>query len=204
MRKSAVNEINIQLKADEFVRVITAPHFMALLLASLLYITLGRNAFASPLHYMEAVFTLTLLPMLAYLLCRFVPSLRNRGRKFERGVAIVFSMFGYVLATFFALLGGATEVELTMYFTYLFSGLFTALFSIFGFKASGHACGTSGPAALLTFCASPVYLPLFCLLIPVYKSSLKLKRHTVSQLVVGTVIPIVALAIANIIANKVV
>lgn len=204
MRKSVVNEINMQIKTEEVVRVITAPHFMALLLASLLYLTLGSNAFASPLHYLEAVFTLTLLPMFAYLLCRLIPSLRDRGRKFERGVAIIFSLFGYVLATFFALLDGGTNVELTMYFTYLLSGFFTALFSIFGFKASGHACGTSGPAALLSYCASPVYIPLFCLLIPVYKSSLKLKRHTVSQLVVGTVIPIIALVVANVIVNKVI
>lgn len=179
------------------IRTITAPPFMAILLSTILYLSMGSNAFATRLNFLEAILCLGVLPLLAYPLCAIVPSLRKKGRKLERSIAIVFSVVGYVMGTAFALLSGGTSVELTLYFTYLISGVMTALLSfVFKFKASGHACGASGPVAMLIYYLGPLYFPMFAILGLVFASSLRLGRHNLAQLIVGSIVPVAALAVA--------
>lgn len=179
------------------VRIVTAPHFMAILLSTVLYIGLGHRAFANASHYIEALFTLGFLPMLPYALCMIIPSLRKKGRKLERTLAIAFSVLGYVMGTLFALLGGGTAVEKVLFLTYLFSGVLTALLSfVVKFRASGHTCGVSGPAAMLVYYLGPAFIPFFALLVPVFLSSLRLKRHSIAQLIAGCVVPIVSMIAA--------
>ena len=50
----------------------------------------------------------------------------------------------------------------------------------------------------------PVYALSFAVLVPVYISSLKLERHTLSQLIAGTIIPVIALIAASFIAGAIV
>ena len=166
---------------------------------------MGREAFITPVHYLDSLFTLCLLPLLGYVICRAVPSLKSKGRHLERVLAIAFSLLGYLLGVAFALIGGGTKTELTLYFTYLISGLLTAICSfVFKYKASGHACGVSGPAAMLSMYMGPVYALSFAVLVPVYISSLKLERHTLSQLIAGTIIPVIALIAASFISGAIV
>ena len=84
-----------------------------------------------------------------------------------------------------------------LYLTYLFSGILMFVFSfVFKIKASGHACGFAGPVAMLAYQLGPRYLVLAVLLIAVYASSVILKRHTLPQLALGSVLPIVSMFIA--------
>lgn len=196
MERISAERIRMSEKAAQTIRMVTAPHFMAMLLTSILYAGLGKDAFVTPLHYIEAIFTLTVLPMLSYLVCRVVPSFKQRGRKLERNLAIVFSVIGYVMGTVFALTGNGTKLELILYLTYLISGVLTGLCSfVFKFKASGHTCGVSGPAALMSYSLGPMYLLSFAMLVPVFISSLKLERHSMSQLIAGAIVPIVAMLV---------
>ena len=183
-----------ETSAAKAVRVLTVPPVMALMLATALFLALGKTAFARPINYFEAVFSLTLLPMLPYALCTAVPSMRRKGRKLERSLAIVFSLLGYVMGTLFAILGGGTRVELMMYLTYLISGALLALLSFaFRFKASGHTCAAAGPFALLTYLIGPVWLAGYLIMVPIFTSSLKLKRHSVAQLIAGAAVSVGAL-----------
>lgn len=205
MERMTANKIRMSYSTAKRIRTITAPHFMAFVLTTILYIGMGREAFITPVHYLDSLFTLCLLPLLGYVICRAVPSLKSRGRRLERVLAIVFSLLGYLLGVAFALIGVGTKTELTLYFTYLISGLLTAICSfVFKFKASGHACGVSGPAAMLSMYMGPVYALSFAVLIPVYISSLKLERHTLSQLIAGTIIPVIALIAASFISGAIV
>ena len=185
------------LKAAKLLRILTVPPIMALLLVTTLYLTLGTEAFAAPIRYFEAVFALVLLPVAPYLICAVIPSLRRKGRKLERSLAIVFSLLGYTMGTLFALLGGGTRVEIIVYLTYLISGALMGLLSfVFRFRASGHTCGAAGPFAMLTYALSPWWLVGYAVLIPIFISSIKLGRHTVSQLFAGGVVSVGALFIA--------
>ena len=175
-----------KLCAAKIIRVVTVPPVFAALLATILYIAMGDAAFANRFHYAEAVFSLSLLPVVPYALCAVIPALKKRGRKFERTVALIFSVTGYFMGAAFAFFGGGVQVEKVMFATYLCSGLLLAILSfIFKYRASGHACGVAGPVAMLTAYLGAAFLPAALLLVPIGISSVRLGRHTVLQVIIG-------------------
>ena len=186
-----------RVKAAKLARVLTVPPVLALFLTTVLYIALGRAAFAAPIRYFEAVFTLTLLPVIPYGLCALIPSWKKQGRKLERSLGIVFSLIGYIMGTLFALLGGGSRIEIILYLTYMMSGLLLGVLTfVFRFKASGHTCGAAGPFAMLTYLMGPLWLIGYAVMIPIFVSSLKLRRHTVCQLLAGAVVSVSSLIAA--------
>ncbi len=186
-----------RLKEAKLLRALTVPPVMALLLITILYIGLGETAFASPAHYLAAVFALTLLPVLPYPLCAAIPALKRKGRKLERSLAIAFSLLGYVLGLALALLGGGTLIEKILFLTYTISGALTGIMTfVFKYKTSGHACGASAPFVMLAISLSPWWLLGCFMLIPIFNASLRLGRHTLGQLFAGSCVSVAALFIA--------
>lgn len=183
-------------KSAKLIRVLTTPPLFAAVLSSLLYL-LYDGSFASVWHYLSALFFLTALPLLAYPVAALVPPLRRRGRSAQRNLALVFSVLGYIGGFLVAVLGGGAPVEKVMLGTYLFSGVALALTTVFHFKASGHTCGCSGPIALLSFFVSPWFLVGYFLLTPIFWSSKSLGRHTVPQLIVGCIIPVIGILLCS-------
>lgn len=117
----------------------------------------------------------------------------KRGRKFERTVALIFSVTGYFMGAAFAFFGGGVQVEKVMFATYLCSGLLLAILSfIFKYRASGHACGVAGPVAMLTAYLGAAFLPAALLLVPIGISSVRLGRHTVLQVIIGSAVSVVS------------
>lgn len=161
---------------------------MAEMLILVLYFCKG--AF-SGLGLPVAMFSLCVLPAASYGVWYAVPSLKREGRSSQRKLAVICSVIGYVLNTAYVLISGAAGCERLAVFTYLFSGIITAILSYaFHVKSSGHACGVSGPAFLLSITVHPAFLLLYLLLIPVVRSSLKLKRHSLTELMIGTAVPV--------------
>ncbi len=186
-----------RIKGAKVLRALTVPPVMALLLITALYIGLGSRAFAEPVHYIEALFTLVLLPVLPYPLCAAIPSWRKKGRKLERSMAIAFSLLGYVMGLLFAVFGGGTAIEKILYLTYTISGLLLGIMTFaFRFKASGHTCGASGPFAMLAASLTPWWLLGYLAMIPIFVSSIRLRRHTLGQLLAGSCVSVTALIIA--------
>ena len=128
-----------KLCAAKIIRVVTVPPVFAALLTTILYVAMGDAAFANRFHYAEAVFSLSLLPVVPYALCAVIPALKKRGRKFERTVALIFSVTGYFMGAAFAFFGGGVQVEKVMFATYLCSGLLLAILS-FIFKYRKRSC----------------------------------------------------------------
>ena len=163
-----------KLRTAKIIRVATVPPIFAALLTTILYVAMGDAAFANRFHYAEAIFSLSLLPVVPYALCAVIPALKKRGRKFERMVAIIFSV---------------------MFATYLCSGLLLAIISfMFGYRASGHACGVAGPVAMLTVYLGAAFLPAALLLVPIGISSVRLGRHTVLQFIIGSAVSVISFA----------
>lgn len=201
MERITADSVRTRSGADEkgakLLRALTVPPLMALFLITSLYIGLGSKAFASPIHYFEALFTLVLLPVLPYAICAIIPSMKKKGRKLERTMAIAFSILGYVMGLLFAIFGGGTRIELILYMTYAISGVLTAVLTfIFRFKASGHTCGASGPFAMLAISLNPWWLLGYLAMIPIFISSIRLRRHTLGQLFAGATVSVAALFIA--------
>lgn len=169
-------------KAAKIIRVTTVPPVMALVLAIILFI--GKAFTLASLLRMAAC--VAGFPLLAYILCWSIPALRKKGRPFERSVAIAFSVAGYAAGTLFCIFGSGTREELIVFLSYLISGALIAVFSaLFHFKASGHAAGVAGPVMMLTVTFGPIYLLGYLFSALVFWSSIRLKRHTLAQLLVG-------------------
>ena len=170
------------------IRILTVPPFLAAVLVLVLFFTKGAfRGFGLPV----SLFSLCVLPLASYALWYAVPALKRGGRASQRKVAVICSVLGYLLNTAYVLFTGAAGCERLAVFTYLFSGIITAVLSfVFRVKSSGHACGVSGPAFLLTIAVHPAFVLMDLLLIPVFRSSLMLKRHSLAELITGTAVPV--------------
>lgn len=187
-------------KLAKAIRIISVSPIMATTMLLLLFF-LVPNFFSKTLDLILAILFLAILPVLAYPICFFIPALKAKGRTFERNLAIVFSMLGYVFGIVYCYAFGDTPFELTIYLTYLFTGLLIALFSfVFKYKASGHASGVSGPIVALSYFVSPWILFGYLFFLAVLWSSLQLKRHTIMQFLIGGVLPALSFGLALIIA----
>lgn len=181
-------------KLCQFIRTVTVPPVSAAI-AMTLFFLFGNGIFTNSAHYAMALFTLTVLPLLPYPISLVKPAKERRG--FQRRLAIIFSVIGYIIGLVFALCTKAPSAERVIYSTYLLSGLLIALCSfVFKHKSSGHACGIAGPAALLCYYISPFYAFCFLLLLPVSAASVQMKRHTLPQLITGSIIPILCMLIS--------
>ena len=177
-------------KSLKIIRILTVAPIMAFCLFTLTYIY--RNEyFDTAWQYIYSLFCLSVLPMLAYPLQRFIPGFKDKGRDGQRSLAIIFSVIGYVLCCIFGLIFSQSIQLWIIILTYLLSGLCIFISSkVFKFKISGHACGVFGPVSVLFY---------FGLFIPaiigigvtalVYYASLKSGRHTLPELIAGTVLP---------------
>lgn len=191
MEKSALRRaLNGLAKA---VRILTVPPLMA---AALLLILWAEKGYFAQGALYWGLFFLTALPLASYGVWAAVPPLRRRGRDAQRSLAVIFSVAGYVGGALYSVLAARPVEEQIVFFTYLISGALIALFSFaFHIKSSGHACGASGPAAMLAYRVSPWFLLGYLLLIPVWQSSLRLKRHTAGELLLGALFPVAAMAL---------
>ena len=167
------------------IRILTAPSVLAVLLATVLFLQFRDISFSDYLFL--ALFD-GIIPILGYPICFFVPSLHKRGRDFERKVAFICSIAGYTGGVIYGLCTKNNPTLLTVYFSYFASVVvLTVVNKVFRIKASGHACGIFGPMILTVLLCSPLFLiPCLCIAGLVVFSSLYLKRHTLSQLLLGS------------------
>lgn len=178
------------MRLCKIIRIITVAPVAAAAAVTLLFI--HGNFFVSNMHYIAALTALTVFPLSAYPISLIKKA--DERRNFQRTLAIVLSVAGYIGGMLFALLTSASVGERVLYLTYLLSGVAIAFSSfVLKKKSSGHACGIAGPVALLAYYIHPLYLLGLLLLLPVGYASLKMKRHTLPQLISGSVIPILCL-----------
>ena len=174
------------------IRILTTAPIVAALLLTILHLCIP-GAYAGPAHYWMAMACLSFLPLLAYPISDLVPALRKKGRDGQRTLGVIFSVIGYVIDFSYVLLFGGAAIESVVAGTYLFSGLLIALCAVLHLKPSAHACGESGPVAMLCYFLGPWFALGYLLLAAVFWSSLTLKRHSLPQLLAGSVIPVLAL-----------
>ena len=187
-------------KLAKVVRVITVAPIMAFVLCTIIFV--GLNGKFDWLGYMGAIVCLCIVPSLSYPLeklwkvyGRYRPELTERDAM--RELSIYTSVIGYTIYVIFVMALNQPTIVKQMALTYEFSGLLMFLLSIvFKVKSSGHACGFMGPVAFLCWNKSwwyAMYLPIFVFIV---WSSIKLKRHTYLDIVLGSLIPIVSLVFA--------
>ena len=172
------------------VRVLTLPPIVTGLTLVLMYAPAGLLTLRELL--LCEVFLL-LVPLAAYPLREIFHIGRNR-REGQRSTALVLSAAGYACGFIWSLLVPCSWLVHILFLSYVVSvAALLALNAGLGLRASGHACSTTAPVFLLTWKLHPLFIiPSLLLIAAVYRSSLKLSRHTLSQLLIGSSISLLA------------
>lgn len=183
------------MKAARFIRIITVAPIMAL--AFLTILMLSGNNLISKNDYVYTVVFLTVLPISAYPLQRFLPGYKKRGREGQRSLAIVMAVIGYFAGVFYAFITKAPSELWIVYLTYLLSGIGVLIFNkILKIRASGHACGVIGPLCMEIYFLGLNVLPALVIVPLVFWASIKTGRHRYTELLWGSCIPVLSLLIA--------
>lgn len=183
-------------KIASIFRKIARPPIFAVAFLLTVFLT-DKESIGSVWQLIGGIVTLGILPILGYPLQKYIPHFRDKGREGQRSLAMIFCFVGYLLGTLIAVFTNAPEPLLMIYLCYLSCGIGMLIFNkLFHLKASGHACGITGPvfAMLLYF---RLYVPALIgafLTAAVFASSVKTKEHTVRQLLGGTAIAAVCIA----------
>lgn len=172
------------------VRVLTLPPIVTGLTLVLMYAPAGLLTLRELL--LCEVFLL-LVPLAAYPLREIFHIGRNR-REGQRSTALVLSAAGYACGFIWSLLVPCSWLVHILFLSYVVSiAALLALNAGLGLRASGHACSTTAPVFLLTWKLHPLFIiPSMLLIAAVYRSSLKLSRHTLPQLLIGSSISLLA------------
>lgn len=176
------------------IRKLTIAPIMAILMLTAIML-FAPHVLQSASIFALSLFFLGVLPTLAYPMQKYIPSYKDKGRDGQRRLAMIFAVAGYILGIAAGLIVHAPKETMVIYLVYLLSGILIFIFNkCFHIKISGHACGIFAPICLffyfgLYFCAAAG-----CVIsILVYVASLKTGRHTLPQLIGGSIVPIAVL-----------
>ncbi|WP_353893869.1 hypothetical protein PRVXH_000638 [Proteinivorax hydrogeniformans] len=184
-------------KLAKTIRIITVVPIMALVMLVILY-RINQNIFLETYQYVLTLVFLTILPLSAYPLQPVLPKFRDKGREGQRNLALVMGVLGYLGGIIWAICFHTTQELLFIYLIYFLSGIGILLFNkVLKIRASGHACGVAGPILILMYFIGSKALISIVVLASVFWASIKTKRHTMPQLIWGSVIPVVALLLAK-------
>lgn len=175
-----------QEKVAQAIRIITVPPIMVLALLLLLFFH-NKEFFTSFIELLLSVFFLSVIPLLAYPFSLIIPHYKSKGRDGQRNLAFTLSILGYSGAVMCGIIAGMSKELLFIFIFYFSSLLILTLFNqVIGIKASGHASSITGPLLLTVyFIGSKTIIPCMLLFGAILWSSLKLKRHTLREFLLG-------------------
>ena len=188
-------------KIASIFRKIARPPIFAVAFLLVVYLV-DPTSMGSILQLFGGILTLGVLPILGYPLQKYIPHFRDKGREGQRSLAMIFCFVGYLLGTLIAVFTHAPADLLMIYLCYLSCGICMLILNkLFHFKASGHACGITGPVFALSMYFH-LYIPALVgalLTVLVFASSVKTKEHTARQLIGGTAIAAVCITALTVI-----
>ena len=147
--------------------------------------------------YVVSLLCLVLVPILAYPLKRVLPGYKEGGRDEERKLAFITGVLGQILGFVLSLFFGAPRGVKFFFTSYLMAGILLTVSNLkTPYKASGHACGLAGPLTILVYVVGNKLLLGYLLMPLVYWARLKLKRHSIKELLFGTAVGVCATLIS--------
>ena len=184
-------------KLSKIIRIVTIAPIMAAVMLAIIQLA-EPEQIGGASNLITALIFLTILPVISYPLQPVIPYFKHRSREGQRNLAIIFANIGYISGIIYALAANTPRELLIIYLTYFLSGLLIVLFNkVLKIRASGHACSTTAPAFLLTWKLHPLFaIPSVLLIAAVYRSSLKLSRHSLPQLLAGSAVSLLACVIS--------
>ncbi len=182
-------------KTAKVIGIITIPPLFLLLMVSWIWIYGDVEGFSRN-WYLITLGLLAVVPVLAYPLSYVLPKIRAQGREGQRNLAFILSLTGYIIGVVVGQVGHAPILILYLFWGYLLSGSTLALINrVLHYKASGHACGLAGPITFLVVVSGGRLWYLFLLMPLVFWARIKQDRHTVGNMLAGTLAGVLPTAI---------
>lgn len=172
--------------AARLIRIITVPPVIVSILLAALYLN-GIDIFRDRADFIMSLIFFGMIPLSSYPISYIIPSVRKKARDGQRSLAFIFTISGYIFAVIYGILLRVSDGLMFIYLTYLMSAVLLVVFNrLFHIKASGHACSTVGPLTLMVYYLGISVLPaaIITALLTAW-ASVKLKRHTISDLMWG-------------------
>ena len=172
-------------KLAKAIRVLTIPPLMVAALLCVLFFF--DDVFPTTTDFWLAMLLLAIVPVLAYPFQKLFPRLAVGGRSMQRKLAFVFSFLGYGTAVVCSILRDAVPNLLYISVVYLVSVILLTVFNcLTPWRASGHACSTSGPILLICLFIGWYAIPIGVLVFGAsFWASVYMKRHTVREFALG-------------------
>ena len=183
-------------KFYKFARAITLAPVIAMI--SLTSTAIFRpDVIGTAWHYAYMMLFLGILPLLAYPLQPYIPRFADKGRSGQRTLAMLFAVAGYLLNFAVSLIAQPTRGMWLICLEYLLSGVLILVFNkVLHIKLSAHGCGSAGPVALMLYFGMPIpALVMAALTALAYVSSVRAGHHTMGQLLGGSAVSVVLLAV---------
>ena len=184
-------------RAAKIIRVVTVPPVMAAWL--ILALWLGQSVIVrTESEAIVSILFLSLLPLLAYPIAALVPALRQKGREGQRNTAFALSFAGYIGGWVYARFFAGERTLVFIFAVYVFSVIILLLFNkVLRLRASGHACSVSGPILVICFVLRGWWVPVCAAIFALsFWGSVRSRRHTVGEYLLGTLSVILAIAAA--------
>ncbi len=184
-------------KIAHVIRIVTVPPVMVAILIVLLF-TLRKDIFTHTSEMVVSLLCLSIFPVLAYPLSVIIPALKRKGRDGQRSLAMYISGVSYLAVFIYGFAAGVGN-DLKLVYTGYFMSVVILLVAnkVFHVRASGHACSVSGPLVYTAY-----FLGIGGIIVGVVLwgvilwASLAMKRHTLTEFILGTLTCLVSFGTA--------
>ena len=177
-------------KAARIIRTATVPPVEALLLLLILY-QHQNAAFGDMGDLLLSILFLSVIPVLAYPTAALL-SREEDIRGIQRKMAFHFTFIAYLAAMLIGYATRCSELLQAVLDAYFLSALLLVIVNkVFRIKASGHACSCTLPYLILMYYFNwNIVVVIVCVILYAaeFWASIELKRHTVKEFLLGTVI----------------
>ena len=188
----APGEKTKRMRIARHVSNILAPATISLPFILLVAFYQAQNQLTAFIYACITLFFLSVGPLLYILICVRLGKLSDIdvSRRSQRAGPFLFGIVSVMIGWLvLALTNGPRNLQ-TVLIIAVFSGIIMMVIT-FWWKISMHASSLGGAATMLTVLYGAVMLPLFVLLVLVSWSRVALRRHTVTQVIAGSLAGIV-------------
>ncbi len=185
-------------KIAHIIRIVTVPPVMVAILIVLLFTLREGVVFANTAEMLVSLVCLTLLPLMAYPLSAAIPAIKRKGRDGQRSLAMYISGASYLAVFVYGFVAGVGNHLMLVYTGYFMSVVILLVANkLLHVRASGHACSVSGPLVYTAYFLGVWGIVVGCALWGIILwASLRMKRHTLLEFILGTLTCLVSFGTA--------
>ncbi len=179
-------------KISEIISYIFNPFFISMTAFGLIIFGYIEPSSSRGLYAILVFLFIILIPLLILLFLKSHHEIETLeiNRRDRRIKPLSFCILSYIVGFTLLTIFKAPYIVKAFAFCYILNTLIVLLIT-FSWKVSVHAIGVAGPLMALTFAFGPVMYPFYILLLIVGISRVILKRHTVLQVITGSLLGLV-------------